>query len=105
MIKSPTSDDFSDEEHSKATQKKQFIGKISHYYPKIKVGQLKLNNGPLKVNDDILIMGKTTGLIRHKVTSMQIKNKDIKIAKKKQEIAIKLPKCRKGDELYLIVKK
>jgi len=36
---------------------------------------------------------------------MQIKNKPIKTAKKTQEIAIKLPLCRKGDELYLIIKK
>ena len=100
----PTSDDFSDIEHSKATQKKQFIGKINHYYPKISVAQLKLNNGPLKLDDNILIMGKTTGLIRNKITSMQIKNKPIKIAKKTQEIAIKLPICRKGDEVYKIIK-
>ena len=105
LLKSPTSDNFSNEEHSKATQKKQFIGKINHYYPKIKVGQLKLNNGSLKLGDSILIIGKTTGLLRHKITSMQIKNKPIKTAKKTQEIAIKLPKCRKGDELYLIIKK
>ena len=105
MIHCPTSDDFSDAEHSKATQKKKFIGKINHYYPKIKVAQLKLNNGPLKLGDNILIIGKTTGLVRSKITSMQIKKKDIKIAKKTQEIAIQLPKCRKGDELYLIVKK
>ena len=82
-----------------------FIGKINHYYPKIKVGQLKLNNGPLRIGDNILIIGKTTGLARNKIKSMQIKNKDIKTAKKGQEIAIKLPKCRKGDELYKIIKK
>jgi len=105
LIKTPTSDDFSDVENSKATQKKKFIGKINHYYPKIKVAQLKLNNGPLKLGDEILIIGKTTGLIKHKITSMQIKNKPIKIAKKTQEIAIKLPKCKKADELYLIVKR
>ena len=101
----PTSDDFSDVEHSKATQKKKFIGKINHYYNELKVGKLKLNNGPLKLDDNILIKGKTTGLIRHKITSMQIKNKDIKIAKQGQEIAIKLPLCRKNDELYLIIKR
>jgi putative protease len=104
-LKTPTSDDFSNIENSKATQKKKFIGKINHYYQKIGVGKLKLNNGPLKLGDNILIMGKTTGLIRHKITSMQIKNKDIKQAKKTQEIAIKLPLCRKNDELYLIIKK
>ena len=104
LVKSPTSDDFSNIENSNATQKKKFIGKINHYYPKVGVGQLKLNNGPLKIGENILIIGKTTGLIRHKIESMEIKKKPIKIAKKTQEIAIKLPRCRKGDELYLIIK-
>ena len=105
MLKSPTSDDFSDAEHSKATQKKQFIGKINKYYPKLKVGLIKLNSGKLKIDNNILIMGKTTGLIRHKITSMEIKNKQVKQVKKGQEVGIKLPLCRKGDELYLIIKK
>jgi len=105
LFKSPTSDDFSDAEHSKATQKKQFIGKINHYYPRLGVGLIKLNSGKLKIGDDIFIMGKTTGLIRHKIQSMEIKNKQIKQAKKGQEVGIKLPKCKKNDELYLIIKK
>jgi len=105
LLKSPTADDFSDVEHSKAIQKKQFIGKISHYYKKLGVGLLKLNSGKLKIGDDILIMGKTTGLVRHKITSMHINKKEIKQAKKGQEIGIRLPLCRKNDELYLIVKK
>tara|TARA_Y100000310_G_scaffold162257_1_gene162263 strand:- start:14965 stop:16155 length:1191 start_codon:yes stop_codon:yes gene_type:complete len=105
LLKTPTSDDFSNAENSKATQKKKFIGKINHYYSKIGVAQLKLNNGPLKIGDNILIISKTTGLIRHKIQSMEIKNKPIKQARKGQEIAIQLPKCRKGDELYKIIKK
>ena len=105
LLKSPTSDDFSDAEHSKATQKKQFIGKINKYYPKLGVGLIKLNSGKLMLGDNILIMGKTTGLIRHKIQSMEIKNKPIKIVKKGQEVGIKIPLCRKGDELYLIIQK
>jgi U32 family peptidase len=105
ILKSPTSDDFSKVEHSSATQKKQFIGKITHYYPKLKVGLLKINNGPLKINDEILIIGKTTGLIKTKINSMQIKHKTINSAKKDDEVGVQLPFCRKGDEVYLIIKK
>jgi len=101
----PTSDDFSDVQHSKATQKKQFIGKISHYYPKLEVGLIKLNSGALKIGDNIFIMGKTTGLVRSKITSMQIKHKEIQKVKKGQEVGIKLPFCKKNDELYLVIKK
>jgi len=105
LLRSPTSDDFSDVEHSKATQKKKFIGKIIHYYPKIKVGQLKLNAGSLKIGDNILIIGKMTGILRYKIKSMEIKKKSVEKVEKGQDVAIKLPKCKKGDEVYLIVKK
>ena len=101
----PTSDDFSKVEHSTATQKKMFIGKISHYYKNANVGLIKLNNGPLKIGDDILIMGKTTGLVRYNIKSMEISHKPIKIVKKGQEVGIKLPFCRKNDDLYKIIKK
>ncbi|MFA7708376.1 MAG: U32 family peptidase, partial [Candidatus Pacearchaeota archaeon] len=104
-LKLPTSDDFSNLENSSASQSKKFIGKIHHYYDKINVGLLKLNNGPLKLSDEILIIGKTTGILKSKVESMQMKHKEITQAEKGQEIGIKLPFCRKGDELYLIVKR
>jgi len=104
-IKSPTSDDFSDVENSKATQKKRFIGKIGHYYKQLGVGLIKLNAGTLKIGDNILILGNTTGIKKHIITNMQIKHKEIKQVKKGQEVGIKLPLCRKNDDLYLIIKK
>jgi putative protease len=104
-LKMPTSDDFSKSEDSSAAQSKQFIAKIKHYYPKIQVGLLKLNTGSLKTGDEIMIIGKTTGVLKHKIESMQINHKPIEKAVKGDEIGIKLPFCRKNDELYKIVKK
>jgi putative protease len=104
-FKLPSSDEFSKIEHSNATQSKQFIGKINHYYKNIGVGLIKLNAGKLKKGDDILIQGNTTGLVRHKILSMEKKNKPVKEVKKGEEVAIQLPRCRKNDELYKIIKK
>jgi U32 family peptidase len=103
--KLPTSDSFSTSEHSSAKQSKKFIGKIQHYYNKLGVGLLKLNNGPLKVGDEIYIIGKTTSIIKYKITSMQINHKEVKTVKKGQDVGIKLPFCRKNDEVYKIMKK
>ena len=104
-LKMPTSDDFSKSEDSSAIQSKHFIGKIKHYYPKINVAVLKLNNGPLKTGDEIMIIGKTTGIVKAKVESMEISHNSVIRAEKGQNVGIKLPFCRKGDELYKIVKK
>ena len=104
-FKPPTADSFSKSEHSSAKQSKKFIGKIQHYYNKIGVALLHLNNGPLQLNDEIYIIGKTTGITSHKITSMQINHKEVKTVKKGQDIGIKLPFCRKNDEVYKIVKR
>ena len=103
-LKIPTGD-FSNLENSSSTQSKQFIGKINHYYPKISVGLLKLNTGNLKIGDEIMIIGKTTGVVKAKIEDMEINHKKIIEAKKGQDVGVKLPLCRKNDELYKIVKK
>lgn len=99
----PTSDDFAKIEHSAATEKKHFVGKITHYYKNIGVATIKLVS-KLKIGDEIVIIGKTTGLKKSKIKYMEMKNKSIKSAKKKDEIGIKLPLVRKNDEVYVILK-
>jgi len=105
LIKTPTSDDFSKDEHSSSALSKAYIGKITHYYGKLGVGLIKINTGELKIGDTLLISGKTTPLIRHKIESMEIENKPVKVAKKGQEVGIKLPLCRTNNEVYKVVKK
>ncbi len=99
----PTPDDFAKIEHSASTEKKHFVGKISHYYPQIKVATIKLVSD-LKIGDEIIVIGKTTGLERAKIERLEIKNKSIQRAKKSQEVGLKLPKVRKNDEVYKIIK-
>jgi putative protease len=99
----PTPNDFSDIEHSSATEKKQFVGKISHYYPKINVATIKLVS-ELKVGDDIVIIGKTTGITNSKVEGMEIKKSPVEKATKGQEVGIKLPLVRKNEEVYVMKK-
>jgi len=105
LVGIPGSEDFSKSEHSSAKQSKQFIGKITHYYPKIKVGLLHLNAGSLKIGDDILIIGNTTGVAKCNVKTMEVKKKNVEKVKKGDDVGVRLPKCRKGDEVYRIVKK
>jgi putative protease len=100
----PTSDDFATIEHSAAKEKKHFIGKVLHYYPNIGVATIKLVS-KLKINEDILFIGKFTGVKSTKIDSIQIKQQPIDFAEKGQEIGIKIPfVVRKGDEVYLIKK-
>lgn len=101
----PTSDDFSKCQHSSASQRKEFIGNITHYFSNQQVAVIKINSGKIRVGDEILVIGNKTGLIRHKIQRLEMNRKEIKEAKKGQEVGIKMLNVRKRDKVYLIVKK
>ena len=103
-LKIPTSNDFTDTENSEATEKKHFVGKITHYYTNLKVATINLVS-QLKIADEIVIIGKTTGIKKAKINHIEIKNKSVQEAKKGDEIGIKLPKVKKNDEVYHVIKK
>lgn len=102
-IKLPTADDFSKTENSSATEKKHFVGKITHYFDKVGVAAVKLVS-ELKVGDEISVIGDLTGIISSKVERIEMNKKSIQKAKKGNEIGIKLPKVRKNDEVYVLIK-
>ena len=81
---------------------KFLIGHVKHYYPKIKVALINLEHAELNLNQEIKIEGEKT-FIEQKIDSMQIENKDIKKAKKGQEIAIRVPqKVYKNDNVFIL---
>ena len=101
--KIPTSDDFTNTENSEATEKKHFVGKVLHYFSKLGVATIKVAS-QIKVGDNIIIIGKTTGIEKAKIEQIEIKNKPVQKAKKGDEIGIKLKKVRKNDEVYVVIK-
>lgn len=99
----PTSKDFAKIEHSDATEKKHFVGKVFHYFPKSKVAAIKLVS-KLKKGDEIVIIGKTTGIVNSKIKKIEINRKSVPHAKKGDEIGIKIDNVKKGDEVYILLK-
>lgn len=98
----PTSDDFSNTEHSQSKEKKNYVGKIKHYYPNKQVAEVLLSSN-LKIGNKISIIGEDTGIVEFEIKSMEIDNKKIKKASSKQLVGIELPSAvRKGDEVYII---
>ena len=58
----------------------------------------------MSIGDEVLITGNTTPVIYHKIKSIEMDDKKIKRAKKGEEVGIKFPLCRKGDEVYKVIK-
>ncbi len=97
----PTEDDISTAENNEATEIKLFIGKVFNYYQKISVAEIKLNEN-IKIGDQLVVIGKKTGLKRIFIESMQVHNKDVKAASKGDSVGIKISDIRKNDEVYIV---
>ena len=96
--------EWSDTPGSKATQKKVYLGKGIHYFPKSKVAHFKIETQSLKVGDQILITGPTTGTIESSISSLRVDDKQVDIAGKGEEITFPLGETiRSSDKIYKLV--
>ena len=90
---------------SMATQKKVYIGKGVHYFPKPNIGQFVIDAYDLKVGDLILVTGPTTGAKEMVVTEMMVEDVKSDTAKKGDSITIPMEfRIRPSDKLYKLVK-
>lgn len=96
--------EWTDSSGSKATVKKVFIGKGMHYFSKSKIGQFKIEAQQLKVGDQILITGPTTGVIETTVEAMRVDDADTEVASRGSEVTFHIDQIiRASDKLYKIV--
>jgi len=89
---------------SRATKRKIYIGKTSNYFTKIKVAEFLIESYDLKVGDEILITGPTTGVIQTKVKEIRVDLKNTEIAEKGMLCSVPIDTLiRRSDKLYKIV--
>jgi putative protease len=100
----PTNDDFSDSKNGEQIEKKEYVGKVLKYWPKVKSASIVLQGGKIEVGNEIYIIGKNTGVKRIKIESIELKAQSVKNAKKGDEIGLFLGEvlAKKDDEVYLI---
>ncbi len=89
---------------SHATQKKVYIGKGVHYFPKAKIGEFKIEAYDISLGDTILITGPTTGAKEFELKEMLVNDKPQEKGTKGDAITIPLDfRVRPSDKLYKIV--
>lgn len=89
-----STDEWAKGENNLATEKKILLGKIDHYYPKIKVAEIKLiNNERVQNGDNYMIIGPSTGVIKGMFS-------DIKMDKNVLTFRVG-EKVRKNDKLFI----
>jgi putative protease len=89
---------------SKASKKKEYIGKGVNYFDRIKVADILLEAGTLSVGDEIVILGPTTGVVEHTVTELRVDDKVVEHAPKTARVSFKLDHLiRRSDKVYKLV--
>lgn len=101
----PSSSDYADIYGSKATSKKIFSGKVLNYYKKAKAAYIRVDSGSLRINDELLITGPTTGVVNLKLENILKDDVKVKIVEKGDKITIACDTLiRPNDNVYLISK-
>lgn len=87
---------------SSATRVKQYAAKANRYFSKIGVGEFYMEAGELKIGDEIVITGPTTGAVIMKVGELRFDLKPVEMVEKGQLFSMPVPeKIRPSDKLYV----
>jgi putative protease len=96
--------EWAEQHGSVATRSKEYVGKITNYFTKLKVAEVKMESGELKTGDHVYIQGPTTG-------SIELDIKEIRVDLQAVEKTVKGERCsiacdtflRRADKVYRIV--
>ncbi len=98
--------EWSESYGSSATKQKIYIGKVTNYFKQPQVAEILIETHSLSENQEILIIGPTTGVVELNVNELWVDEKPAHIAIKGQKCSVKLNKTvRKNDKVYLWIDK
>jgi U32 family peptidase len=87
-----------------ATHKKVYVGKVTNYFTKLGVAEIKMETGELSVDDDIYITGPTTGVLEMKPGEIRVDLKPVSATRKGEMCSIKTSELvRRGDKVYKVI--
>jgi len=97
--------EWSDNPGSNATQKKIYIGRGQHFYPKTNIAEFLIEAYDLNIGDKVLVQGPTTGSQEMVIERMLVDKKDNATqASKSDVITFKTNfRVRPSDKLYKII--
>jgi putative protease len=89
---------------SMATKRKIYTGKVTNYFSNLGVAEIKLETGSLKLGDEIIISGPSTGLTQVIVGEIRVGLIAVNEAHKGDLCSIPVAiKLRRSDKLYKLV--
>ena len=93
------------EQHgSVATRHKEYVGKITNYFTRLKVAEIKMESGELSPGDLVYIQGPTTGSIELTIPEIRVDLKPVKRTMKGEDCSIPIGSLlRRADRVYKII--
>ncbi|MGE5317529.1 MAG: peptidase U32 family protein [Chloroflexota bacterium] len=96
--------EWSEKYGSQATSRKVYVGKVVNFFNKLNVAEIKVESHSIAINDDLLIMGPTTGAYEGKAVEIRVDLKSAESAQKGTLCSIPVTETvRRGDKVYLVV--
>lgn len=101
-----TMGEWAEQHGSVATQRKEYVGKVTNYFSKLKVVEIQMESGFLKSGENIYIQGPTTGSVELTVPEIRVDLKAVKKSIKGEQCSIPVDTLiRRADKIYKIVTK
>ncbi|HPE34238.1 MAG TPA: peptidase U32 family protein [Bacteroidales bacterium] len=89
---------------SLATKRKIYIGKVTNYFTKIGVAEIKIETHDLTSGDEIQIIGPTTGVYQAVVNGIRVDDREVKQVVKGEFCSVATSELvRRMDKVYKIV--
>lgn len=99
-----TPGEWAEQRGSAATHSKEYIGRVTNYYRKLRVAEITLDSGWLETGDRVYIQGPTTGSVEITVSTLHGDNGPVQKAVKGQACSFSSPAVlRRADKVYRII--
>ena len=76
---------------SQATRRKVYCGKVTNWFNRIGVAEILVESAPLSLGDEILFLGKTTGILEMKVADLRVEHENVQTAGKGTFCSLAVP--------------
>ena len=89
---------------SHATQSKEYIGLITNYYSKLGVAEIRMDSHDLKLGEQIMIIGPTTGVYEDTLSEIRVDLGNVQQTVKGEYCSIPVKSLvRRGDKVYKVI--
>ena len=89
---------------SQATKTKLFVGTVTNFFGKISVAEIRMETHDIKLGDEIMIIGPSTGVYEDTVREIRVDLNPVEMSVKGELCSIPTnDTVRRGDKVYKII--